>query len=326
MSRKRTTLSAGLALAALLLLFPAGARAQSVLANGFFDAGTAGWAFGPGGFGSLTHDPDEDADADPGSGSARLVNASGTPNDFVDARQCVPIVAGVKYFAASKLRFLPGDITVGLAKLTLRFYAGAACTGSELSFYGAADYTPTDDGRGPWLSSTIGDWDASEMVAPPGAQSALVVFYLVKNTATGQLSADVDNLTLAPIGVPLCHGLAATLFGTDGPDTLIGTNGPDVIVGLGGKDTIKGRGGNDVICGGTGDDDIDGGRGNDRIYGGPGNDTLRGGAGKDRLLGGAGDDVLRGGGGQDVVSGGSGADDCYAGAGDDPSNTICTFH
>src|SRR5258705_13621387 len=87
MSRKHTPCSAGLALAALLLLFPAGARAQSVLANGFFDAGTAGWAFGPGGVGSLAHNPDEDADADPGSGSARLVNTSGTQNDFIDARQ-----------------------------------------------------------------------------------------------------------------------------------------------------------------------------------------------------------------------------------------------
>ncbi len=108
-------------------------------------------------------------------------------------------------------------------------------------------------------------------------------------------------LALGPSAVgapPTCHGLPATLVGTDGPDVLRGTGGPDVIVALGGNDRVYAGAGDDVVCGGYGADVLTGGPGDDRLYGQ--RDWLsldRGGTSLvgDTLLGGAGDDLLDGG-------------------------------
>jgi CSLREA domain-containing protein len=93
-------------------------------------------------------------------------------------------------------------------------------------------------------------------------------------------------------GFPGCQGKAATILGSDGPETLRGTRKADVIVGLGGDDKIKGRGGADLICGGAGDDKIKGGAGKDRLIGEAGNDLLVGGPGRDLFLGGPGRDTI----------------------------------
>ena len=53
-----------------------------------------------------------------------------------------------------------------------------------------------------------------------------------------------------------CYGRAATIVGTEGPETLTGTGGTDVIAGLGGDDTINGNGGRDFICPGDGADTV----------------------------------------------------------------------
>jgi len=84
---------------------------------------------------------------------------------------------------------------------------------------------------------------------------------------------------------------AATIVGTNGPNTLRGTAKNDVIRGLGGNDTIYGLGGNDTLYGGPGNDTLYGGPGNDTLYGGPGNDTLVGGPGRDVLDCGPGKDT-----------------------------------
>jgi Ca2+-binding RTX toxin-like protein len=116
----------------------------------------------------------------------------------------------------------------------------------------------------------------------------------------------VASLTLAPLSLqaatapPRCHGVEATIVGTDGRDDLNGTSGRDVVVGLGGWDRIDGYGGDDLICGGSGTDQVRGGPGRDRLYGGPDGrvpdepplpigDSLWGGPGDDRLHGGADD-------------------------------------
>ncbi|HWS80888.1 MAG TPA: hypothetical protein VN178_07665 [Rubrobacter sp.] len=51
-----------------------------------------------------------------------------------------------------------------------------------------------------------------------------------------------------------CHGSAATIVGTDGPDDLTGTSGQDVVALLDGADSFDGLGGDDVICGVIGKD------------------------------------------------------------------------
>lgn len=109
-----------------------------------------------------------------------------------------------------------------------------------------------------------------------------------------------------------CHGLLATIVGTDGDDVIEGTPERDVIVALGGDDVIYGKGGSDIICAGAGEDTIRGHGGHDAIFGGRGNDRIFGGSRGDFLHGGAGDDELFGRTGRDLLVGGSG-DDLLAG-------------
>lgn len=111
---------------------------------------------------------------------------------------------------------------------------------------------------------------------------------------------------------------AATITGTEGPDTLIGTSQADTIRALGGDDTVDGRAGDDVIEGGTGSDTLDGGVGVDRIEGGDGDDQISGGAGRDGLVGNDGDDTINGGDHDDfALAGGNGNDTVLGGDGDD---------
>ncbi|MDT4919931.1 MAG: hypothetical protein QOI15_833 [Pseudonocardiales bacterium] len=111
------------------------------------------------------------------------------------------------------------------------------------------------------------------------------------------LAAPVALATAGPASAatPKCHGFAATIKGTAGPDELNGTPGNDVIVARSGNDTVFGNGGNDIICGGGGADRLYGGSGTDYLYGGTDalvtgvNGTTRTG---DTLTGGRGNDYL----------------------------------
>lgn len=120
--------------------------------------------------------------------------------------------------------------------------------------------------------------------------------HLVSAAAVVLVGVSGLAVTAPALAAPLtCHGQAATIVGTSGPDRLVGTDGPDVIVALAGKDRIDARGGDDVVCGGPGADRIEGGLGDDRLHGGrdshggdQGGEFLTG----DTLLGGPGDDLL----------------------------------
>lgn len=96
----------------------------------------------------------------------------------------------------------------------------------------------------------------------------------------------------------MCHGLAATIVGTDSHDDLIGTEGPDVIQAGEGRDHVAAASGNDVVCGGPGKDDLDGGPGRDSLFGGKDSRFDQGDGAYfigDELTGGPGDDLLVGG-------------------------------
>ena len=114
-----------------------------------------------------------------------------------------------------------------------------------------------------------------------------------------------------------CHGLTATIVGTDGDDELTGTPLNDVVWLGPGNDTYTDPGGNDVICGGPGNDAISGGDGHDFIDGGSGKDKISGGAGDDRIVGGSGNDEITPGDGNDVVRAGKGKDYIAEGGGSD---------
>jgi len=127
--------------------------------------------------------------------------------------------------------------------------------------------------------------------------------------------SDTEGFTVTVLPAATCHGLAATIVGTDGNDTLVGGPDRDVIVALGGDDVIDGNGGRDVICAGNGNDRIRGGPGNDRIWGEGGRDLINGGGGHDRLYGGTGNDTFLDGPGDDLVHGQAGNDTFKAGTG-----------
>lgn len=129
-------------------------------------------------------------------------------------------------------------------------------------------------------------------------------------------------LTVMVTAILLASGaaLAASIVGTDGPDTVAGTEGDDTLDGLGGDDTIEGLAGKDTVEGGDGADHLYGGNaahdgslsGADVLRGEIGNDYLEGSANGDRLNGGGGaDTVVEGPDGDqalDTIFGGSGAD------------------
>ncbi|HEU0305021.1 MAG TPA: hypothetical protein VFR32_10630 [Gaiellaceae bacterium] len=75
--------------------------------------------------------------------------------------------------------------------------------------------------------------------------------------------------------------------------TIVGTNGPETIRGTAGPDRIAGRGGNDVLVGRAGRDVVDGGSGADRLVLRDGErDTAICGRGKDVVLADAADVVM----------------------------------
>ncbi len=137
---------------------------------------------------------------------------------------------------------------------------------------------------------------------------------------------------------PTCHGMPATIVGTNGRDILFGTEGPDVIVGRAGADSIHGGGGDDTICAGSGIYDfVRGGSGDDyvthiaenpsikvRLHGGLGNDILVSTSTQSdplaygaTLYGDDGDDVLRSRTSSDALVGGNGSDQTRGGRGED---------
>jgi Ca2+-binding RTX toxin-like protein len=165
--------------------------------------------------------------------------------------------------------------------------------------------------RGTWLAvKRDAVSEGGPATVPSGAQSAKLEVALVKSSA-GILSANIDDVYLAPIETPFCDGLPATQVGGPDADFINGTDDSDVIVGKGNIDWIDGHGGNDHLCGGPGDDVLYGGDGDDRLFGEGGKDTLLGVAGDDLLSGGGNNDTLQGGSGFDVLRGGSGVDACY---------------
>jgi Ca2+-binding RTX toxin-like protein len=293
------------------------AAADDELDNGFFDAGVQGWSVSNG---TLVFDAARDGDGFGASGSARFSQLASDPYPM-PLTQCVEgIESDTTYFLSARLAFAIGEISDGQSYAVVTLYSQPGCTGVLRKMAPTLSRT-TAEGRGRWLDVSNGDYK-NGFSTGPGVQSALVSVFA--HTAVGKaLTINVDNVVLAKTGVPLCHGLAATIVGTDGPDHLIGTGGRDVIVGLDGDDVIEGRGGDDVICGGKGDDDISGGGGNDLVFGENGADVLRGGAGNDSLVGGNGDDTLLGNRGVDSLYGGPGIDCWDPGPGDDPREAGC---
>src|SRR4051794_3618454 len=106
--------------------------------------------------------------------------------------------------------------------------------------------------------------------------------------------AGLIALALTSIGSararPKCFGKAATIVGSNGPNTISGTPHNDVIVTLGGNDTVKTPSGpknqgKDIICTGPGNDEIVGNGDSEKFSGGPGDDLIKSGNGANLVVG-----------------------------------------
>jgi Ca2+-binding RTX toxin-like protein len=197
----------------------------------------------------------------------------------------------------------------------LRIAMNAIGNGSDFNLFvkAASPPTPTDfDCR----RNDSGQFAYCQFDNPPAGP-----WHILIQQAFGNGPYQVVGTTFDRTEIPVfCHGIEATIVGTEEDDTLMGTPGGDVIAGLAGNDVIEGLEGNDVLCGGPGDDTIDGGPGHDRLFGNEGNDVLQGGDGNDRLWGEDGHDRLVGGPGDDILSGGAGGDVLACGPGIDVVN------
>ena len=306
------------ALVSAVLCAASAASAQNALSNGRFDGGTSPFAPALGSQGAVSYDASVDQGGGAGSGSLKLaVSPFGLA--MVTSLGCTSkVTAGSAYYAVADMRFKSGEAGIGGAQVTFRAFATTDCSGSSLAVF-PMDSISTSDGRGVWFRQKDGSIAGSSRVLPLGTKSVEAEIDLHRDTTTGPITLNVDNVFFAPVGLPKCDGKTPTIGGTDAGEVIEGTSGPDVIVGFGGDDTILAAGGDDTICAGAGDDTVFGGGGNDTILGQGGNDDLRGGAGDDTLRGGPGHDTLHGNAGADHLVGGSGLDTLDGG----PDNDVC---
>jgi Ca2+-binding RTX toxin-like protein len=283
------------------------AAAQNVIPNGRFDGSADAFDLDEV---STSYDQATDKGGPPGSGSLKLIDDSPLVEGLVIAQACFSVaIAPGDYYDEFWTRFAPGEQASGYASIQFAFFTtNAACIGTG-SVYSPPQTVYVADGRGAWLRSRHGDITAGAFTVPAGTKSIGVRIDVNRTSQAGSLTVNVDDLFLAPVGKPLCHGLAPTIGGSDIGDIIFGTSGPDVIVSFGGDDTIYAGGGDDFVCAGDGNDIVYGQGGDDALFGEGGNDILYGGKGDDVLKGGPGDDALIGGGGVDVCVGGGGSGD-----------------
>jgi hypothetical protein len=193
---------------AIVLLFAARAAfADSLLANGSFSTDVSGW--------TVLRDAQvlwtpTDSIGTAGSGAVDVTSNAINPGAVTGLTQCVGVLPGVPYdFGARILVQTPVGVS---AFVTLSFFSGANCTGTELS------RTSTD-------TPPVGAWTllgGKGAVSPDGAASALVLLAVQKAAAGGFADAHFDDAYLtAPLTtlvIPAAasiHGQASAFFHTD---------------------------------------------------------------------------------------------------------------
>ncbi len=193
------------------------ASAQTLPQNRGFAADLSGWtAFGPGV--SATWNA-EDADGNPGSGSALI--GSAMPSVEVGLRQCVPASAGQLYSFFYRERLAAGLAANGYPAYSFAFYAGGACATPLPS---TADVQGGGSAGPEWV---VGGYRAGDLPAvtasPAGTGSALVTIE-VENRGTGPFpqilfdDAFFGAYSPGTVTIPAsasAHGQAGTFFHTD---------------------------------------------------------------------------------------------------------------
>lgn len=161
------------------------AAAQDLVTNGGFDTDVAGWSQTNVGSGYFEWSS-LDAAADPGSGSARVVN-----NDFpafsLALVQCVPVTAGQRYDAAATLYIPSGQASSGFTYLRVEWSSLPACGGGWLGTESHPNLTDT----GVWTTQSL-----TGLVAPATAEALQIQVFVTKTTTGGQLEVNVDDVAV----------------------------------------------------------------------------------------------------------------------------------
>lgn len=169
-------------LAALLLVaLPCSLRAQELVVNGGFDGGLAAWRIT--GDGTATYASD-DITGGPGSGSARLANASADAAiQVVPLDQCIPMLPPGTYAVSASARVDPAQVP-GRAVFGVTLYGGMACDGA-IRGGGGRDFARSTA----FVSSTF------EFTAADGG-SFLLRLGVDKTNAGGVLEATFDAVSV----------------------------------------------------------------------------------------------------------------------------------
>ena len=191
----------------VLLLVTRAAFADGLLVNGGFATDLSGWTALKDAQAAWTS---VDGTGAPGSGSADVTSVAALPGVVTGLTQCVGVLPGVAYDFGARIR-VQNPVGVS-AFVTLSFFSGAGCAGTELSRV-STDTAPA----GAW--TMLGGKGA---VAPGGVASALFLLSVQKAAAGGSESAFFDDAYLtAPLTtlvIPAAasiHGQASAFFHTD---------------------------------------------------------------------------------------------------------------
>ncbi len=161
-------------------------QVTNLLVNPNFDTGLAGWTVTSEAIGHVSHDPLSDASSGATSGSARLVNLTGT-GSVLALSQCVAVTGGETYVIRGLRRSVSLGATFPEVSVHLESFDQLGCGGSSLGAAGAG--TVTGDTAGSWLPA----WNAA-LSLPASAQSGLVTFQVSGNEENAE--SWLDDLQL----------------------------------------------------------------------------------------------------------------------------------
>jgi hypothetical protein len=184
---------ASVLLAASILAFSTGALAfaQNLVADGGFASSLEAWHHDPNPDGTSAWSA-VDANGSATSGSALLISTAATDGVLITLlEQCVPVAPGKSYILSHKAIFTAGEPATGSAESVVTWFGGPTCTNRV----GANSIVTPKSGAPGWSATS------DTFTAPAGAISAIVSVGVDKIEAGGSLTALVDDVSLAPVGV-----------------------------------------------------------------------------------------------------------------------------
>jgi hypothetical protein len=177
------------------------ASAQELVTNGHFHGDIAGWTLI--GVGTQAWDP-VDWQANPGSGSIRIVNMRQAANQFAGSGQCIPLTPSGTYELGTHVRFPSGQVDTGFGSAAVAWFDNTNCAPPALSVANSPliPSAATDT----WIESFM-----AGLIAPPGTVAAGVGPGTIKTQASGSLAVLFDRVRFGPSGTTPVEGNAFTV-------------------------------------------------------------------------------------------------------------------